>query len=94
MKRINLLIRYFVVFFLVYTLAEYTIPARHEVYAAQIGSLEISNVPDTLNPNLLSNVIFTIRVNNPNSSDASLVVVNALLPTGLTYVTEIGRAHV
>ncbi|MBK9209031.1 MAG: DUF11 domain-containing protein [Anaerolineales bacterium] len=44
---------------------------------------------NNLNPNVGSNVVFTITVSNPSTSlsSASNVVVDALLPAGLTYVS-------
>ena len=50
--------------------------------------LGITNTVNNPTPNVGSNVVFTITVNNPNAGGATGVAVNALLPVGLTYVSH------
>ncbi len=49
--------------------------------------LGITNTVNNPTPNVGSNVVFTITVNNPNTA-ATGVAVTALLPAGLTYVSH------
>ena len=58
------------------------------VSAAQVGGLSILNSPSNVNPNVGSNVLFTIFVENTNAGNASTVNVLALLPTGLDYISD------
>jgi uncharacterized repeat protein (TIGR01451 family) len=54
-----------------------------------IAGLNITNTVNNPNPNVGTNVVFTITVNNPSASPypATNVRVAALLPSGLTYVS-------
>ncbi len=60
-----------------------------KVYPLGTPLLNITNTVNNLNPNVGSNVVFTITVSNPSTSlsSATNVVVDALLPAGLTYVS-------
>ncbi|MBP6209668.1 MAG: DUF11 domain-containing protein [Anaerolineales bacterium] len=51
--------------------------------------LNISNLVSNPTPNIGSNVVFTLSVTNPSATiSASNVLVDALLPSGLTYVSD------
>lgn len=56
----------------------------------KIFGLNITNTVNNPNPTVGSNIIFTIKVDNPagNPYTASNVNVSALLPAGLTYVSH------
>jgi len=50
--------------------------------------LGITNTVNNSTPNVGTNVAFTITVSNPSGMDASNVVVDGLLPTGLKYISS------
>jgi uncharacterized repeat protein (TIGR01451 family) len=50
-------------------------------------TLSITNTVNNATPNIGSNVVFTINVSNTSGSNATGVVLNALFPSGLDYVS-------
>ena len=53
-----------------------------------IVDLELNKTIDNATPNVGSNVVFTITVNNNGPSDATGVEVTDIIPTGYTYVSS------
>nr|AOR51040.1 hypothetical protein [uncultured bacterium pAX1] len=58
------------------------------VYLLGTPILDITNTVNNPNPSVGSNVVFTIEVNNLNAGGATGVQVDALLPSGLAYVSH------
>lgn len=60
----------------------------------QVGNpaLSISVVSNNLNPNIGTNVVFTITVTNMNAGTANNINVLAILPSGLKYISNDGGA--
>jgi uncharacterized repeat protein (TIGR01451 family) len=57
-----------------------------------VTDLSITMAVNNSNPNVGSDVVFTITATNGGPSNATGVVVNASLPTGYTYVSHTGGA--
>ncbi|MGB5462166.1 MAG: DUF11 domain-containing protein, partial [Aureibaculum sp.] len=55
-----------------------------------LSDIELTKVVDNANPNVGTNVIFTLSVTNNGPSAATGVLVTDLLPTGYTYVSDDG----
>ncbi|MDP1546018.1 MAG: lamin tail domain-containing protein [Anaerolineales bacterium] len=64
--------------------------ASTQVTPLKVAGLNITNTVNNSNPLVGTNVIFTIKVDNPvgNPYNATNVNVSALLPAGLTYVSS------
>ena len=59
-------------------------------YDGTSADLSLTKTVDNSSPNIGDNVIFTITATNSGPANATGVVVNDLLPTGLTYVSDNG----
>ncbi|MFM8425115.1 MAG: hypothetical protein ACKOBL_08050, partial [Chloroflexota bacterium] len=56
-----------------------------------LGVITISNSPSDSKPTVGSNIVFTISINNTDTTiSGTNVIVTALLPSGLTYISDDG----
>ncbi|WP_422858711.1 PKD domain-containing protein [Flagellimonas sp. S174] len=60
------------------------------VNPVSVVDLSLTKTVDDINPNVNTNVVFTITVTNDGPSDATNVLVTDQLPSGFTYVSDDG----